>query len=241
MCKTAFKVLGLMVLVVMLVPLGAMAQAPTAAANTINPPATAKVIFYYNMPINANGCLDQVGIQIDNVTQHEIAKFHVWRTDVAPGSHVFSDDSHRDKGLTATLAAGQTFYVGIRWWKGFGFMTCGNLYTKFVELKPKEIAKADGLIGRAGVDETAAAPAPQVAQVAVDTNVKLSIESTPGAADIEVDGSFMGNTPSAIELSPGQHTIIVTKNGYQSWQRKILLAPGDIKLTAELEQDSPKP
>ena len=59
--------------------------------------------------------------------------------------------------MTATLAAGQTYYYGIRWWKGFGFMTCGNLYTKFDVLKPKEIAKADGLIGKPGVDETAAA------------------------------------------------------------------------------------
>src|SRR5208283_3281660 len=103
----------------------------------------------------------------------------------------------------------------------------GNLYTKFDVLKSKDIAKATELIAKPGVDETAAAtpaPAPLVAQ---DTNVKLAIDSTPGAADIEVDGNFMGNTPSAIELSPGQHTIIVSKNGYQSWQRKIMLAPGD--------------
>ncbi len=241
MCKTAFKILGLAVLVVMVLAPGAMAQAPTAGANTGNSPATAKVIFYYYMPINANGCLDQVGIQVDSVTQHEIAKFHVWRTDVAPGTHVFSDDSHKDKGLTATLAAGQTYYIGMRWWKGFGFMTCGNLYTKFEVLKPKEIAKADALIGKPGADETAAAPAP-APQVAANTNVKLSIESTPGAADIEVDGNFMGNTPSAIELTPGQHTVVVTKAGYQAWQRKIMLAPGDIKLNAELEQqDPPKP
>ncbi|HYB62183.1 MAG TPA: PEGA domain-containing protein [Methylomirabilota bacterium] len=237
MCKTDFKLVGLAVLVGMLLAPSAKAQAPTAGANTGSPPATAKVIFYYNMPINGQGCLDQVGIQIDNVTQHEIAKFHVWRTDVAPGLHVFSDDSHRDKGLTATLAAGQTYYFGIRWWKGFGFPTCGNMYTKFDVLKPKDIAKADGLIGKPGVDETAVAQAPQVA---ANTNVKLSIDSTPGAADIEVDGNFMGNTPSAIELPPGQHTIIVTKNGYQSWQRKIMLAPGEIRLSAELEQDPPK-
>ena len=239
MFKTVFKVLGLAVLTGLLLAPGANAQAPSAAANSANPPAAAKVIFYYNFPINANGCLDQVGIQIDNITQHEIGKFHVWRTDVAPGTHVFSDDSHRDRGLTATLAAGQTYYFGIRWWKGFGFPTCGNLYTKFDVLNQREIAKADGLIGKPGSDETAVAPAP-APQVAVNTNVKLSIESTPGAADIEVDGNFMGNTPSAIELSPGQHTIVVTKNGYQPWQRKIMLAPGDIKLNAELEQDPPK-
>lgn len=240
MCKTVFQVAGLALLSGVLFAPAAKAQAPTAGANPGNPPGTAKVVFYYDMPAPAPNCLQQVAIQVDNVTAHQIAEFHVWRSDLAPGVHVFSDDSHKDKGLTATLAAGQTYYYAMRWYKGFGFPTCKNFYIKFYDAKPKEIAKATDLIGKPGVDETAVAtpaPAPLVAQ---DTNVKLAIESTPGAADIEVDGNFMGNTPSAIELTPGEHTVIVSKTGYQSWQRKIKLVPGDIKLNAELLQDPPK-
>ncbi|MGO9642892.1 MAG: PEGA domain-containing protein [Candidatus Acidiferrales bacterium] len=240
MCKTVIRVAGLAVLSGMLFAPGAKAQATTAGANTANPPATAKVVFYYNLPAPAPNCLEQVAIQIDNVTAHEIGQFHVWRTDVAPGSHVFSDDSHKYKGLTATLAAGQTYYYSMKWYKGGFVPSCKNFYIRFYEMKSKEIAKANDLIAKPGVDETAAAAPVAAPQVASNTNVKLAIESTPGAADIEVDGNFMGNTPSAIELSPGQHTIIVSKNGYQSWQRKIMLAPGDIKLNAELEQDPPK-
>ena len=68
MCKTVLKVVGLAVLTGMFLAAGAKAQTPAAGPNSGNPPVTAKVVFYYNMPINAQGCLDQVGIQIDNVT-----------------------------------------------------------------------------------------------------------------------------------------------------------------------------
>lgn len=61
------------------------------------------------------------------------------------------------------------------------------------------------------------APAPQVQQVAVPNTTKLSIPSTPAGADIEVDGGFVGNTPSMIEVSPGDHTVTVSKSGYKSW------------------------
>ena len=83
--------------------------------------------------------------------------------------------------------------------------------------------------------QTPEAPKPQ-------SSPKLSISSIPDGADIEVDGSFMGNTPSAIELTPGEHTVSVTKLGYKPWERKIKLTGGDIKLNAELEkaEESPK-
>jgi len=83
--------------------------------------------------------------------------------------------------------------------------------------------------------QTPEAPKPQ-------SSPKLSISSIPDGADIEVDGSFMGNTPSAVELSPGEHTVSVKKSGYKPWERKIKLTGGEIKLNAELEkaEESPK-
>src|SRR5208282_6327388 len=38
-------------------------------------------------------------------------------------------------------------------------------------------------------------------QSAGSTSAKLQIESTPPGADIEVDGSFVGNTPSDVQVS----------------------------------------
>jgi hypothetical protein len=53
-----------------------------------------------------------------------------------------------------------------------------------------------------------------------------------------VDGSFRGNTPSAVELAAGQHTVVVSKSGYKSWQRTINLAGGDVKVSMELEKNA---
>jgi PEGA domain len=103
-----------------------------------------------------------------------------------------------------------------------------------------EIKKA---LGKSDMDAVAANPAPAVpvAPVAVaeppkNPNVKLAILSTPEAADIEVDGSFVGNTPSAVELAPGEHTVVISKKGFWPWKRTIKLVAGDIKLNAELEK-----
>jgi hypothetical protein len=63
---------------------------------------------------------------------------------------------------------------------------------------------------------------------------RVQVTSQPGGADIEVDGAFMGSTPSSLELSPGAHTVRVVKKGYETWQRKIKVTGGEINLSAEL-------
>ena len=219
----------------------AFAQDPPA--NTAPDPsqAKAKVVFYYARPVPMKDCLTQVGILIDGVNVHQIGQWHVWQTELTPGTHTFMDDTQKDtKGETGTFQAGQTYYYELFFRAKPGFLiNCGRFYNKFEPIKPnsKEYRNAISLVGKPGADETvlSSAVAPGPAKAAT---VKLAIVSTPDAADIEVDGSFMGNTPSAIELTPGEHAIVVTKNGYKPWQRKIKLAPGDIKLNAQLETDT---
>jgi PEGA domain len=63
---------------------------------------------------------------------------------------------------------------------------------------------------------------------------KVAIASAPAGAEIEVDGEFVGDTPSSLELTHGTHTISIMKSGYKTWEKKITLAPGDIKLNADL-------
>lgn len=65
---------------------------------------------------------------------------------------------------------------------------------------------------------------------------KVNVASMPDGADIEIDGSFVGNTPSLVELAPGEHVVIVKKSGYKPWERKLKVSGGEIKLTAELEK-----
>ena len=72
---------------------------------------------------------------------------------------------------------------------------------------------------------------------AVPSTGKLSVTSVPDGADIEVDGSFVGNTPSDIQVAEGEHTVSVTKTGYKAWQRKMKVSGGSsVHLNAQLEQ-----
>jgi hypothetical protein len=53
-----------------------------------------------------------------------------------------------------------------------------------------------------------------------------------------LDGNFIGNTPSTIGVSPGDHTISVKKKGYKTWERKIKVSSGKVNVFAELEADT---
>lgn len=73
--------------------------------------------------------------------------------------------------------------------------------------------------------------------LANSNDTKLQVESSPAGADIEVDGKFVGNTPSAIHLEPGEYTVAVKKSGYSSWERKVTVSGGNVNLVAELEKN----
>jgi hypothetical protein len=83
-----------------------------------------------------------------------------------------------------------------------------------------------------------APPIPPSPQGAVPTQASLVIESTPPGADIEVDGNFVGDTPSTLSLSPGSHEVIVKKKGFADWTRKLSITSGSVHVNAELEQKS---
>ncbi len=66
---------------------------------------------------------------------------------------------------------------------------------------------------------------------------RLSVTSLPDGADIEVDGNFVGNTPSDIQVADGEHTVSVKKTGFQGWERKLKVSGGSsVRLNAELEK-----
>jgi hypothetical protein len=79
---------------------------------------------------------------------------------------------------------------------------------------------------------------PAVTPVAATSSTsKLQIDSSPPGADIEVDGSFVGNTPSDVIVAEGDHTIVVKKSGFKNWERKLKSSAGSsVHLSAELEK-----
>lgn len=67
----------------------------------------------------------------------------------------------------------------------------------------------------------------------------LTIDSTPPGADIEIDGAFVGNTPSTVTVAVGSHQIAVKKKGFTGWTKTLNVTGGAIHLSAELEQQPP--
>jgi hypothetical protein len=77
-----------------------------------------------------------------------------------------------------------------------------------------------------------AAPVARVAS-AVE-NAAISVTSPVAAAEIEVDGVFVGNTPTTLHLAPGTHRIAV-KHGMKAWERMLQVTSGStVSLNAVL-------
>jgi hypothetical protein len=84
-----------------------------------------------------------------------------------------------------------------------------------------------------------AVAAPVVESVAANTHAVaavagIAVDSSVPNCDIEVDGDFVGNTPSKINLAPGKHQIVVKKTGYQDWSRSMMVGTGTVRLSAEM-------
>ena len=67
----------------------------------------------------------------------------------------------------------------------------------------------------------------------------LEVDANEPNCDIEVDGSFVGNTPSKLSLAPGKHQVTVKKKGYADWTRNVMVSGSEIHLNAELESAPP--
>jgi hypothetical protein len=72
---------------------------------------------------------------------------------------------------------------------------------------------------------------------AAQTKGAVNVSSNPTGADVMVDGSFVGNSPAALKLDAGKHTITVKSPGYKDWSREITVEAGsEVQLTANLEK-----
>ncbi len=80
---------------------------------------------------------------------------------------------------------------------------------------------------------------PARANAAPASQASLVIDSAPSGADIEVDGAFVGNTPSTVSVAPGSHQIAVKKKGFADWTKTLNVTGGNVHLSAELEPTAP--
>lgn len=85
-----------------------------------------------------------------------------------------------------------------------------------------------------------AAKPDQAAAPAAAAQASLAVESTPAGADVEIDGAFVGNTPSTLTVTPGSHKVSVKKKGFAEWTKTLNVTGGTVHLNAELEQEPAK-
>jgi hypothetical protein len=70
------------------------------------------------------------------------------------------------------------------------------------------------------------------------TEASIAIKSDPEAAEITINGKFVGTTPSTIQLKPGDHTVRIEKTGFRSWQKTISVTAGSsATLSATLDKN----
>jgi hypothetical protein len=69
----------------------------------------------------------------------------------------------------------------------------------------------------------------------------VNVSSNPAGADVLVDGDFVGNSPAALKLTQGKHTVTVKISGYADWSKEITVQSGsEVQLSANLEKKSPQ-
>lgn len=84
-----------------------------------------------------------------------------------------------------------------------------------------------------GVSATLA-PSQALKSEAEPRMVAVSISSDTDAADIEIDGSFVGQAPATFNLAAGEHRLVIRHDG-QVWERTLRLSAGNaVNVKAEL-------
>jgi hypothetical protein len=87
----------------------------------------------------------------------------------------------------------------------------------------------------------ALAPVQAASESQAGTSSDVAVTSNPTGADIEVDGAFVGDTPSMITITAGDHTILLKKLGFTPWERTVKVSGGKIQITAELQANGETP
>jgi len=98
---------------------------------------------------------------------------------------------------------------------------------------PKGTEITSYINGDTRLDQTKFQPA-KVDSSTVAAAGQIDVSSTPPGADIEIDGKFVGSTPSSLTVTPGDHEITVKKSGFAVWERKITVSSGHININTEL-------
>lgn len=174
---------------------------------------------------------------------------------LVPGKHSFASSMKSEAPLEMEVKANDALYLEMvilpgNWRGGGRLIPVGQQDARnaLLKLKPLKGQQAD-LPETAGVQsaqpepsqadnsqpEARGTPEPVAEPVAQPSNV--IVKSTPAGADINVDGKYMGSTPSTIQLVPGDHQVSIEKENLRPWQRTMTVSTGgSLTIDATLEK-----
>lgn len=67
--------------------------------------------------------------------------------------------------------------------------------------------------------------------------VKCSFDSTPTGAEVDLDGRYVGSTPSILGLTLGNHVVVISMPGFAQWKRDFSVASGsELTVNAVLQK-----
>ena len=185
------------------------------------------------------------------------------RVIVSVGLHRLNSND-KSTGIDLDAKAGQTYYMRVDIktgaWKGHGAITLIDAQEGKYEFSQQKLALTRDLSSNPGTIPVEAskqpepsaqsASSPQITQT-VSTTVSpklvlansvegfatVSVATLPDGAEIYADGTFIGNAPASLKLSPGKHTIRVTQSEYKDWSREMGVQAGsDARVIATLEK-----
>jgi len=92
-------------------------------------------------------------------------------------------------------------------------------------LEGKERELLDGLVELAS-DDLQKAIVAQARSTKLASTIKVPFSSSPAAADIEVNGVYVGSTPMEVQLEEGTQEIRVALQGRRPWEKKVKVSSG---------------
>ena len=121
----------------------------------------------------------------------------------------------------------------------FNWYEVGSNYT-FERLMLDKIEQRSKLADEKELDRAisrlpTSAPEPEPSEKAA-----LAITSEPLGAEIEINGEWIGNTPTTLKVDAGKLTLKVMFEEHQDWQRTFSVGPGDERtINARLKPAAP--
>lgn len=100
------------------------------------------------------------------------------------------------------------------------------LSTSYLQVKPEDVERdlVREFLDKAAQELVRAISASPPAAPAREVLVRF--ESSPEGAEVEVDGLYVGVTPLELHLSEGVHRVVISRGGYEAWDKRVRVHEG---------------